>query len=280
MDFQDLKHLSEIPENELTAKLIALFGIITMHHDHGKGLAPFSWQNLVSEKDGSLCLINLTETNLTEDVRLRNYSDYAGIIYCICAKKKSAESMSWDGGRKIKQPVLREIVLTICGRNDSIEPLIVKLRQPYINEDTFFSNYTTVDEKEASENYAKSIHIRTQNIISDNEAEYERRQRALNPWYKGIGSFLLIGLCFYGYRACKNSESYQNQQDTQLIRQMMHHTPKPRPILPLNKLDIANKNSLKAPKIPRIVAASAGTRASQADTRAAAAQADTTTESR
>ncbi len=126
MDFKSLKRLSELSENELTAKLIALFSVILEYHDRGKGVSPFSWRDLAAKEDGTLYLDNLTETDLTEDTRLRNYTDYAGIIYCVCANKKSAESMSWDGGRKIRYPVLREIVLTIGGRNDSIEPLITQ----------------------------------------------------------------------------------------------------------------------------------------------------------
>ncbi len=218
MDFQSLKQLSELPESELTAKLVAPFGDILERHDRHKGLNTFSWRDLELKEDGTFFLANLTETDLDEDVRSRNYSDYAGIIYCICARKKSSESMSWDGGRKIKQTVLREIVLTICGRNNSVEPLIAKLRQPYVDEDTFFSGYMTVDEKEASEHYAKAAKIQMQNRQSDEEY---RRSLFTRPSTRiSIWTVLFIILCVGGRRACKKYEEIKTQQSIQVIHSL------------------------------------------------------------
>lgn len=240
MDFQSLKHLSELPESVLTAKLVALFGDIQERHDRHKGLKPFGWRDLEAKEDGSFCLANLTETDLDEDVRSRNYSDYAGIIYCICARKKSPESMSWDGGRKIKQTVLREIVLTICGRNNSVEPLIDKLRQPYVDEDTFFSGYTTVDEKEANEHYTKVALIQIQNRQSDQE--YRHSMLTRKPWYKGIGTALLIMACIGGYKACKRTNEFKSQQNSQIIRSLT------RPGRPLHAPSL-NLHKVKLPAI-------------------------------
>ena len=237
MDFQSLKHLSELPESELTAKLIALFGDIQERHNRNKGLMPFGWRDLEAKEDGSFYLANLTETDLDEDVRSRNYSDYAGIIYCICARKKSPESMSWDGGRKIKQAVLREIVLTICGCNNSVEPLIAKLRQPYVDEDTFFSGYTTVDEKEASEHYTKVAKIQMQNRQSDEE--YKRSMLTSAPWYKGLGTGLLIMACIGGYKACKRSNEFKSQQNREIIRNLPRPGRQPHvPALNLHKVKL------------------------------------------
>lgn len=250
MDFKSLKRLSELSENELTAKLIALFSVILNYHDRGKGVSPFSWRDLEAKEDGTLYLDNLTETDLTEDTRLRNYTDYAGIIYCVCANKKSAESMSWDGGRKIRYPVLREIVLTIGGRNDSIEPLIAKLRHPYVDDDTFFSNYTTVYEREATANYAKSLQIQMQNYRE--EEEYKRSLLSRSPWYKGLGSALIIMLCIGGYRACRSNNDYHAQQSHQ-IRQAMRILDQEYRSMPPVALGIFRKDTstikLKLPKL-------------------------------
>lgn len=267
MDFKSLKRLSELSENELTAKLITLFSVILEYHDRGKGVSPFSWRDLAAKEDGTLYLDNLTETDLTEDTRLRNYTDYAGIIYCVCANKKSAESMSWDGGRKIRYPVLREIVLTIGGRNDSIEPLIAKLHHPYVDEDTFFSNYTTVYEREATANYAKSLKISMQNLMADREEEHERRFRASNPWYRTIGSALLFVICIGGYKACKRSDEFAKQQQWEILRTISQPRTSavPAPVLPkeflapkVGKNQLPKLKKVRIPEVEKVQAPEAG----------------------
>lgn len=265
MDFKSLKGLSELSENELTAKLIALFSVILEYHDRGKGVSPFSWRDLAAKEDGTLYLDNLTETDLTEDTRLRNYTDYAGIIYCVCANKKSAESMSWDGGRKIRYPVLREIVLTIGGRNDAIEPLITKLRQPYVDDDTFFNGYTTVDEKEANEHYAKSLQIQMQNYRE--EEEYKRSLLSRSPWYKGLGSALIIMLCIGGYKACKRSDEFAKQQQWEILRNISlpRTSAVPAPVLPKEflapkegKNQLPKLKKIRIPEVKKVQAPEAG----------------------
>ncbi len=240
MEFQDLKQLSELPEEELTGKIIKLFGIIQEYHDRRKGLAPFSWQDLETNPDGTLYLKNLTETDLTRDVCLRNYTDFAGIIYCICAKEMSPKSMSRDADRKIKQPVLREIVLTFCWRNIIIN-LIPKLRQPYVDKDTFFSDYTSVDQKEAAEKEeaakkkeaaqkeAKSRKANKWNFhLFDREKNYEYGHTTLTPWYRNCGTAILIMLCIGGYRACRSHnsnhlhQSYPIQRISRTLDQKIH----------------------------------------------------------
>lgn len=207
MEFKQLKQLSALPQQELTAKLIGLFGEILGYHDSDKGMSPFDWRCLLVSDCGRLVLSGISETALTDDVRQRNYYDYAAVIYCVCTGQKSAESMSWDAGRRIKQPVLREIVLTFCGRNASIDPLIDKLREPYVDEDSFFNGYSTVDEKEASEAFAKSERIKWQNALDD--AAHARPVPAGAPWYKGIGVFLLMAVCVGGYKAYKANERHK-----------------------------------------------------------------------
>lgn len=142
MDYKQLKQLYALSVTELTAKLVGLAQEILRCHDTGMGLDNFDWEDVTIVPDGSLRLENVAEEKLTSEIAQRNLIDYAAIVYCVSTGQKSAEAMTWDAGRKIKQPVLREIVLTICGRNSSIEPLLAKLREPYVDEETFFAGYT------------------------------------------------------------------------------------------------------------------------------------------
>jgi len=229
MDFEDIKRLSELPDNELTGKLVALFGIVTRYHDAGGGLSPFDWRNLQISEDGGLMLNDIVAGPLSEEVRLRNYNDYAAIIYCVCTQQKSAESMSWDAGRRIKQPVLREIVLTICGRNDSIDPLLLKLREPYVDEDSFFDDYTTVDEKEAFEAYKKAEEIKAE---QDRIRHEEKRacKRPINTqippftpeksWYEHKWIYFILIFIAILYKGCKSVERQRNNTRIQIERQM------------------------------------------------------------
>lgn len=218
MDSKQLRQLSTLSEADLTERLIALAQRILLCHDNGMGLLAFEWHDLIVDPEGSLILENVAETKLTDDVRQRNFHDYAGVVYCVVTGQTSAESMAWDAGRKIKQPVLREIVLTFCGRNSSIEPLIAKLREPYTDDDTFFDGYTTVDEKEASEAYEKGLKIARENAF-DNAAVKAAVSPTRKPWLERIGVFLIIALCVGGYRACKASERAKQEAAERAIRQ-------------------------------------------------------------
>ena len=220
MEFNRLKLLSELPEEKLVAKLVGLFREVLKFHDNNKGLRPFDWTNLEMSADGEFFLADVAETILTDDVRYRNYADYAAIIYCVCTRQKSAESMSWDAGRKIKHSVLREIVLTICGRNNSVFPLVEKLREPYIDEESFFEDYSTVDEKEASDAYMKSEQIRRQNEIEDGMNARRSFSSKSSLIKGGVGGFVLMFICFSGYRAyMANEELKQSTASQQTLRQ-------------------------------------------------------------
>lgn len=218
MEFKQIKELSTLPDEELTAKLVALFQDIAAYHDAGKGMSHFDWNNLYADGSGALHLSGIDETELTDDVRERNLRDYAGIIYCVSTQRKSSESMSWDAGAKIKQPVLREIVLTLCSRNNSIEPLLKKLRQPYVDEDEFFHGYTTVDEKEANEAYIKAERIRAENAYQDTVSQSASSR---SKWYKGIGVFILMALCSGGYKYYKSMKEQEQAIATERIHQQM-----------------------------------------------------------
>lgn len=237
MDFKEVKKLTELPDNELILKFVELFHEMTHLHDAGQGYDHIDWRNLSMSPNGELKLDDVTFLPVSDELRLRNYHDYAAIIYCVCTRQRSAESMSWDAGRKIKQPVLREIVLTICGRNDSIEPLLKKLQEPYINDDTFFKGYRTVDEKEAYEAYKKAEQIRIQKEQDEARAKYAATYVPMvttprKSWFERIGVFILMALCFGGYRACTASKKMQHDTNVKMMRQMPH-VPHHVPTVPL-----------------------------------------------
>lgn len=212
MDFKGLKALAALPDDELTAKLVGLYGFIADCHGEGKGIEPFDWSDLAVTDTGALYLEDVAVAALTDEVRERNLWDYAAVVYCVSTRQKSAEAMTWDAGRKISQPVLREIVLTLCGRNHSVDPLLAKLRKPYVSEDDFFRGYSTVDEKEATEAYEKNRKIRNENEVEEMNREFwERVSRAHyptykgTPWYEKLGYLLLIAICVSGYKVCTRS---------------------------------------------------------------------------
>lgn len=215
MDYKQLTQLSALPEQELTARLVGLFGHVLQYHDAGRGLEPFYWQDLTMEADGTLSLGAISETELTEEVRYRNYFDCAAIIYCVCTREQFAGSMELDAGSKIVQPVLREIVLTICGRNYSIEPLIARLHEPYVDADTFFRDYSTVDAKEAAEAERAGEEC-------EQEADAPAMPPEPKPWYRSTAWYILGAICIIGhqvYRAeQRNRESIRFEQMLQRTR--------------------------------------------------------------
>lgn len=145
--------------------------------------------------------------------------------------------MGWDAGEKIKQPVLREIVQTICGHNTSVEPLIAKLHQPYTGEDAFFSGYTTVEEKEAEDAYRKARDVEYENY----RAEYAQRIQEGNKnrssstsWGAKIGFFILAGLIISGVKLCMRSDKAAH--DAAVEELLKIPSPNSVPSIPLGKV--------------------------------------------
>lgn len=158
-------------------------------HDIGLTARSFSWESVVLAS-GSEPVLNVSaEGLLTEQGRLRNLHDYAALIYCLECQCPDADNMGYDAGRKIRDEVLREIVLTLCGRNDSIAPLLKKLGRCYHGEEDFFDGYVTVDEKEGLDAYRKEQAgraIRT--------GMYSPVKPYRKSWCRNWGKYFLIAL--------------------------------------------------------------------------------------
>lgn len=236
METKDLKRLSLLPDEMLTPRLVALAQEILHYHDEGKGLAPFSWEDVEIAADASLHLSGVDTVELTEDVRTQNLWDYAAIVYCIATGNKSAESMGWDAGEKIKQPVLREIVQTICGHNTSVEPLIAKLHQPYTGEDAFFSGYTTVEEKEAEDAYRKARDVEYENYRAENAHKLRAfsQNSSSTSWAARIGYFILAGLIISGVKLCNRADKVAH--DAAVKELLKIPSPNSVPTIPLGKV--------------------------------------------
>ena len=203
-----LKRFASMPVEVQNKIMVEAFGQIDRLRREGLAYAPFTWRDC-ELRDGAL-VIDAPTRQAAGGVEYeeRNLKDYAGIIYCLATGKNIPESMGWDADKKVKSAVLREIVLTLCGRNNSVVPLLRKLREPYVDEDTFFDNYETVDEKDAREAYE---HARSyERARMEDKAMYDmyKRERkaarasAAKSWGRNIGIFFLMALCFGGYRYC------------------------------------------------------------------------------
>lgn len=218
-----LKYYKSLPEQKQTQVLVDAYNQIVALHDTGRSFDSFSWTDCTFEND---CLtINASVDNyFNEESFQRNLLDYAGVIYCLTTGNKSSESMSWNAGRTIESNVLREIVLTICGRNNSIEPLLKKLRQPYTDEETFFDNYTTVDEKEGRDAAEKQRRIDEENRADNFEQQslknYMNLTSPKKSWFERFGIYILMVLCIGGYKACKASKEMERQQSIQQMQMM------------------------------------------------------------
>lgn len=214
-----LKYFKKLPEHQQNKILVEAYKQIAILHDKGESFDSFTWRNCSLEND-KLTIVADVDNYLNEEALQRNRLDYAGVVYCLVTGRSSAESMGWDAGRKIDSAVLREIVLTICGRNNSVGPLIEKLKQPYTDEESFFDGYSTVDEKEAADAYKKQQHIEQEN----QKAEQAERAKEIfsnspyqqfpvyKPWYTKWWYFLIIFLIVGGVRACKQSKKIERQQ--------------------------------------------------------------------
>lgn len=236
METKDLKRLSLLPDEMLTPRLVALAQEILRYHDKDKGLASFSREDVRVDADASLHLSGVDTVELTEDVRTQNLWDYAAIVYCIATGNKSAESMGWDAGEKIKQPVLREIVQTICGHNTSVEPLIAKLHQPYTGEDAFFSGYTTVEEKEAEDAYRKARDVEYENYRAENAQKLRAfsQNSSSTSWAARIGYFILAGLIISGVKLCNRADKVAH--DAAVKELLKIPSPNSVPTIPLGKV--------------------------------------------
>lgn len=199
-----LRYVSALQHAKQTELLTALFRSMDDVHRKQLCFGGFEWSDIYLEND-MLQIEKAPVERLSDQGLQDDYSAYAQTVYCLSTGKKSAESMHWDAGKTIKAPVLREIVLTLCGRNNSIDPLIDRLREPYIDETHFFDGYTTVDEKEGIDFLHKKQKIESENrqehIIEEMERDRPKSRKA-TFWiiWCILGVFVIGGYHIYKER--------------------------------------------------------------------------------
>ncbi len=194
MTYKEIVEFSRYPAEFLTNILVELFREIDREHtEFQRAFGRFGIDDVVVDANGRLHISGVeTRGPLTKELRERNYEDYAAVVYMISTGQRSAESMQWDAGEKVKIPVLREIVCSFSGCAESIEPLVAQLREGYTDEAAFFYGYKTVDQQREE----KELNRRLAFEASERAEEArENRQNKLfgKPAVKyGIGGFWLV----------------------------------------------------------------------------------------
>lgn len=219
-----LKYFKGLPEHEQNKLLVNAYKQIATLHDSGQSFDTFSWNDCTLD-DWRLTINAPVDDYFNEEALQRNILDYAKVIYCLTTGNRSSESMSWDAGRKIQSNVLREIVLTICGRNYSINPLLAKLCRPYTDEEAFFDGYTTVDEKEGREAAEKQRRIDAENRTDERSGQADRGYtdptKPKKSWFARVGVFILMALLAGCYKACQSEKKMNSQKAGKQI-EVMH----------------------------------------------------------
>lgn len=265
--FASFRQMSEFRQNKI---IIESFRQIADTHTLGLSLDHFTWRDC-SIEDGKLRFNVGRNNHLTPVTEERNLTDYAAVIYCLATGNNSSEAMGWDAGRKIDSAVLREIVLTLSGRNYSTQPLLAKLMQPYIDEDTFFSGYYTVDEKEAFEAYERQCRIDDGRRQDEARAVYEENSKKAreiaaksygsDAWWTKWWYLLLVVVIVGGVKACKTTPSCGissvqvtrpvSRLSTMMVRNVPSQLP-PRPVK-LPKVPDIKLTRIKVPEVPKVV---------------------------
>lgn len=213
MKKQEILRLSAITDQEAKRNFaFSLFQFIDNIHSQNNALASFSWRNLEIDETGAPVVNVETTLPSSEVLILRNYHDYAGIIYTLATGDIDSEAMGWNAGRNVDDDILREIILTFCGRNESMDPLIDRLRAGYSDEDSFFDGYTTIAEHDATEAYERDKSIHAVNDIEqfNCEAHEHYKENSLyavpkTSWFKENWVYLLCGAIIMSLlRACAN----------------------------------------------------------------------------
>ena len=96
-----LKYYKTLPEHQQTKILVDAYRQIASLHQTGQSYDSFTWRECSLEGD-ELKIQASVDDYFNEESLQRNLRDYAGVIYCLVTGRTSAESMSWDAGRKIQ----------------------------------------------------------------------------------------------------------------------------------------------------------------------------------
>lgn len=131
------------------------------------------------------------------------YREMAEYIYCLDISSRSAEAIQWDAGRKMRNPVLREVVMTLMGLNDSRGQMLENIAQMRVSAKEFFHDYYSADMEQARIKVIGEINReREQRKVQDDAHFPTMSVPTYNPWKTG---FLRVGYAVLGFLVAVNA---------------------------------------------------------------------------
>lgn len=131
------------------------------------------------------------------------YREMAEYIYCLDISSRSAEAIQWDAGRKMRNPVLREVVMTLMGLNDSRGQMLENIAQMRVSAKEFFHDYYSADmEQDRIKVIGQINREREQRKAQDDTRFPTMSVPTYSPWRTG---FLRVGYAVLGFLVAVNA---------------------------------------------------------------------------
>lgn len=131
------------------------------------------------------------------------YREMAEYIYCLDISSRSAEAIQWNAGRKMRNPVLREVVMTLMGLNDSRGQMLENIAQMRVSAKEFFHDYYSADMEQARIKVIGEINReREQRKVQADVRFPTMSVPTYNPWKTG---FLRVGYTVLGILVAVNA---------------------------------------------------------------------------
>ena len=131
------------------------------------------------------------------------YCEMAEYIYCLDTSSRSAEAIRWDASRKMRNPVLREVVMTLMGLNDSRGQMLENIAQMRVGAKEFFHDYYSADmEQDRIKVIGQINREREQGKARGNTRFPTMSVPTYSPWRTG---FLRVGYTVLGILVAVNA---------------------------------------------------------------------------
>lgn len=131
------------------------------------------------------------------------YREMAEYIYCLDISSRSAEAIQWDAGRKMRNPVLREVVMTLMGLNDSRGQMLENIAQMRVSAKEFFHDYYSADMEQARIKVIGEINREREQRKAQDDTRFPTMSvPTYSPWKTG---FLRVGYAVLGFLVAVNA---------------------------------------------------------------------------
>lgn len=131
------------------------------------------------------------------------YREMAEYIYCLDISSRSAEAIQWDAGRKMRNPVLREVVMTLMGLNDSRGQMLENIAQMRVSAEEFFHDYYSADMEQARIKVIGEINREREQRKAQDDTRFPTMSvPTYSPWKTG---FLRVGYAVLGFLVAVNA---------------------------------------------------------------------------